>query len=231
VDPRIARIVPNFATLTRKAAYPLRFTSTRSAGFDSLQLHRIIFPLLEAAKATARGCQSDLGRLKVFRATGRAFGRHPGALCSNDARRTDGVNAQDFHVDLVARACHSTLGFCQIRRRDGSESRVEFDSWEQRTFDPNDAVVGTRWLTEHQASASADDRRAATLALAHAGTPTVVHLDSLGRPFLSILHNKIAGIDDLQPTRSELDIEGNVLSITDARDDRQRWSDCRNSRE
>ncbi|MGK3997608.1 hypothetical protein [Sorangium sp. So ce1024] len=56
---------------------------------------------------------------------------------------------------------------------DGTESRVEFDAWLTRTFDQNDAVIGTPWLAERQSgSASPAEQRAATLALDHADTPT-----------------------------------------------------------
>jgi hypothetical protein len=114
-----------------------------------------------------------------------------------------------IHYDPLDRVIRTELP-------DGSESRVEFDAWLQRAFDPNDAVAGTRWLTEHQ-SGTPDEQRAASLALAHANTPTVTHLDSLGRAFLIEADN---GPDPNDPgvhqTRTELDIEGNALSITDA---------------
>jgi RHS repeat-associated protein len=104
---------------------------------------------------------------------------------------------------------------------DGSESRVEFDAWLQRSFDQNDAIQNTRWLTEHQAG-TPDEQRAAVLTLAHANTPTLTHLDTLGRAFLVQADN---GPDPSNPTgptrhydtRSALDIEGNVTAIVDAR--------------
>jgi RHS repeat-associated protein len=54
---------------------------------------------------------------------------------------------------------------------------------------------------------------AAKKAAKHAGTPTVAHLDSLGRTFLTIADNGDAGNYE---TRVELDIEGNQRSVTDA---------------
>jgi hypothetical protein len=104
---------------------------------------------------------------------------------------------------------------------DGSESRVEFDAWQQTTFDPNDAIAGTPWLTQHQ-TGTADEQRAALLALKHADTPTIAHLDSLGRTFLVQTDNgpdpaTPTGTHRLYDTRTQFDIEGNVLSITDAR--------------
>lgn len=64
------------------------------------------------------------------------------------------------------------------------------------------------------------DQDAAVRTLAHADTPTAAHFDTLGRPFTIVTDN---GPDPTQPTkhlyfptRTELDIEGNQLSITDA---------------
>jgi RHS repeat-associated protein len=54
---------------------------------------------------------------------------------------------------------------------------------------------------------------AAKKAAKHAGTPTVAHLDSLGRTFLTIADNGDAGNYE---TRVELDIEGNQRSVMDA---------------
>ncbi|MEP0883709.1 FG-GAP-like repeat-containing protein [Trichocoleus sp. ST-U3] len=55
---------------------------------------------------------------------------------------------------------------------------------------------------------------AAKKAAKHAGTPTVAHMDALGRTFLTIADNGEAGKYE---TRVELDIEGNQRSVIDAR--------------
>ena len=55
---------------------------------------------------------------------------------------------------------------------------------------------------------------AARKAAKHAGTPTIAHLDSLGRTFLTVADNGDAGNYE---TRVELDIEGNQRSVIDAR--------------
>ncbi|TMQ13274.1 MAG: toxin [Deltaproteobacteria bacterium] len=96
---------------------------------------------------------------------------------------------------------------------DGSNARVVFDAWTQETWDQNDTVAGTPWLARMQAG-SAADQRAATLALAHAGTPPVRKLDALGRMFLTIADNGAAG---LLQTRTAFDLEGNPRAVTDAR--------------
>lgn len=69
----------------------------------------------------------------------------------------------------------------------------------------------------------ANETRAATKAAAHANTPTTSHLDTLGRPFLTVAHNRVVapdheldGSEALFQTRVELDVEGNQRVIRDA---------------
>src|SRR6185503_10030498 len=65
---------------------------------------------------------------------------------------------------------------------DGSFSRVEFSPWHARTFDANDTLAepGNAWYASHTtANATAQQKRAASLALVHAGTPATTMLDSL----------------------------------------------------
>ncbi|MCM3870735.1 MAG: hypothetical protein ND895_08585 [Pyrinomonadaceae bacterium] len=101
----------------------------------------------------------------------------------------------------------------------GTFSRVEFDPWQQTTFDENDSVFESQWYVTRGSPSPSDsepnnpDARAAWLAAKHSGTPAVVHLDSIGRSFLTIADNGVAGKYD---TRVELDIEGNQQSVTDA---------------
>jgi RHS repeat-associated protein len=61
------------------------------------------------------------------------------------------------------------------------------------------------------------EKDAATKAAAHANTPSVAHLDSLGRTFLTIADNGLVnGLPQKYETHVELDIEGNQLVVTDA---------------
>lgn len=109
---------------------------------------------------------------------------------------------------------------------DGTFSRVEFDPWQQTTWDENDTVIldedghrlESEWYTEKTGpDATAAERDAAAKAADHAGTPTTQYLDTLGRPFLSLAHNVTEGTDEHIPTYTELDIEGNPLAIYDGR--------------
>jgi RHS repeat-associated protein len=113
--------------------------------------------------------------------------------------------------------------------------KVVFDPWQQVTWDVNDTVLLDpktdldvkgfflrladrdylpTWHGEYSGSAEAEKRSAATKAAAHAGTPAIAHLDTLGRTFLTIADNGGAGKYE---TRVELDLEGNTIAVTDAR--------------
>ena len=121
---------------------------------------------------------------------------------------------------------YDTLG--RLTRTDlpnGTFSKVEFDPWKQTTFGPNDNVAPldpsdtageSLWYQARKGLDPVTDPegRAAALAYAHRGTPGVAHLDALGRTFLTIEDNGAAGS---YATRLTLDLEGNSLVITDAR--------------
>lgn len=112
--------------------------------------------------------------------------------------------------------------------------KVLFDPWQQTTWDVNDTLTlnpkidldvrgfFTRlpdadylptWFQRMSASADTHEQNAALRTKPHAGTPAVSHVDSLGRPFLSIADNGVAGRYE---TRVDSDIEGNQHSVTDA---------------
>jgi len=63
------------------------------------------------------------------------------------------------------------------------------------------------------------EKQAAEKAVRHAKTPTVVHFDSLGHPFLTVADNGTDGngVDLFIATRTELDIEGNERAVVDAK--------------
>ncbi|MEH7275210.1 SpvB/TcaC N-terminal domain-containing protein [Neobacillus vireti] len=112
----------------------------------------------------------------------------------------------------------------------GTFSRTEFDSWKQAVYDQNDTVLESSWyhnrtnrlIDTELIAADIDPERekaAAIKAAKHAGTPNVQHFDTLGRPILSIDHNKHlnADEDEFYLTKADLDIEGNLRKVTDAR--------------
>lgn len=104
---------------------------------------------------------------------------------------------------------------------DGSYTRTDHAVWRQQAWDQHDTLSDpdNEWrLARESLSGSHPDRQAYEAALVHADTPSRVYLDVLGRPFLSVAHNKTAASssDAYYETRTQLDIEGQPLSITDA---------------
>ena len=102
---------------------------------------------------------------------------------------------------------------------DDTFSRVEFDAWKQTTFDQNDTVKSSGWYRDRVTTptdiATAEEVDAATKAAMHNDTPGTVHLDSLGRQFLTVTVSK-QGQRDKFKTRVIYDIEGNQRQVIDA---------------
>ena len=108
---------------------------------------------------------------------------------------------------------------------DGSFTTVVFDSWQQAVSDPNDTVLESEWYLKRTDASRPDfitdpkEQQAAARAAKHADTPNRLHFDTLGRPVLSIEHNKniLTEADEFYLTKTLLDAEGNLRSVTDAR--------------
>jgi RHS repeat-associated protein len=129
---------------------------------------------------------------------------------------------------------------------DGTFTKVEYDAWQQKVFDQNDTVAGSDWEKERKAvspsvafekklrlvfkddflKAFANEKIALEKTLIHNDTPTIIHTDSLGRPFYSVAHNKWlktqtagASVENVEcyATYVVLDIEGNNRAVIDAR--------------
>ena len=113
---------------------------------------------------------------------------------------------------------------------DQSFARVEFNAWNQTVYDQNDTILDSPWyvrrfnrLIDAELIAAGKDpvkeKQAAEKAALHANTPSVQHFDSLGRSVLLVENNgkDTLNNDILFFTKTELDVEGNMRSITDAR--------------
>jgi RHS repeat-associated protein len=126
--------------------------------------------------------------------------------------------------------------------------KVVFDPWHQKTYDANDTVIldpqkdediygyvakyfatlsdGATWKTWYdqrmRGELGAQEQKAAQKTETHANTPTMTCFDTLGRPFLTLAHNRFKRNDDTAvnetyATRIELDIEGNQRGVIDAK--------------
>lgn len=113
---------------------------------------------------------------------------------------------------------------------DKTFSRTEFDSWKQSIYDRNDTILESSWYIGringfmdeellNNGKNPAREKQAAEKAAKHANTPDVQYFDTLGRVILSIDHNKNPDTDEdeFYLTKVNLDIEGNLRSVFDAR--------------
>ncbi|TAM93905.1 MAG: hypothetical protein EPN39_18960, partial [Chitinophagaceae bacterium] len=108
----------------------------------------------------------------------------------------------------------------RIDRANGTFSFVAFDAWQQQSWDENDTVLQSQWYSDRGSpnplspEPTDPETRAAWLAAKHAHTPFQSHFDSMGRVFYTIADN---GADGKYPSKSLLDIMGNLLAAVDAR--------------
>jgi RHS repeat-associated protein len=150
------------------------------------------------------------------------------------------------HFGVETRGVSNVLFYDPLERvvatlhPDATYEKVAFDAWKQATYDANDTVafdpandpdVGDffrripasdyhpTWLQRRIDGALGPCQQAAAeKTLKHADTPTRVHFDSLGRPFLTFADNgrDEQGGERLYRTLSVLDIEGNLRAVIDA---------------
>jgi RHS repeat-associated protein len=125
--------------------------------------------------------------------------------------------------------------------------KVVFKPWEQVTYDVNDTVLNADDSTDPKSDkdvkrffsrlpdkdylptwyeqrialpANHPERVAAEKAAVHRQTPTVAHLETLGRTFLTVANNRFernnAIVEEKYSTRVQLDIEDNQRAVRDA---------------
>ncbi|UII33140.1 insecticidal toxin complex protein [Fulvivirga ulvae] len=106
---------------------------------------------------------------------------------------------------------------------DGTFITTAFDPWSRLSFDANDTIKDSQWYQERiDLPDNNPEKKSAVKTEVHYNTPSTVMLDILGRPILVIDHNRFddgnGGLkEELLYTHATLDIEGNALSVTDAR--------------
>ena len=102
----------------------------------------------------------------------------------------------------------------------GTFAKVEITPWWQKVFDANDTVKQSQWYadrgspdpTAQPEPLNDPERRAAWLAAKHAGTPGVIHFDSLGRPIYAVSDY---GGGKTAAVRSESDLTGRLSKMFD----------------
>jgi RHS repeat-associated protein len=113
---------------------------------------------------------------------------------------------------------------------DGTFTKVVFNSWQQALYDANDTVSESEWylnrtsrLIDAELIAEGKDpgleKIASDNAAKHYDTPKTLHFDTMGRVILMTEHNKHISTEasEFYNTQSELDVEGNLRKVIDAR--------------
>ena len=98
---------------------------------------------------------------------------------------------------------------------DGTFTKTIYNSWKQTVYDQNDTSTDSAWYIIMQGG-STEEIDASDKAANHYDTPKSLHFDTLGRVVLEqeMLENSTPTIYN---TLLEIDIEGNLRSVTDAR--------------
>jgi len=127
-----------------------------------------------------------------------------------------------MHYDAMGRVRRTDMP-------DGTFSKTIWDGWMQVIYDANDTSTDSDWYAAYS-NGTTEEEDAADKAAAHYNTPSIMHLDSLARPFYSIqllealtisegdegLEYDLTGIDYISSFEN-LDITGNRLSVVDGR--------------
>jgi len=105
-----------------------------------------------------------------------------------------------------------------------------FGAWRQIESDANDTILESAWYRRRidrlidaeliaEGKDPAAEAAAAEKAGRHAATPEIRCFDVMGRTVLTIEHDRdpVTGADHFHHTQLELDVEGNLRSVTDAR--------------
>jgi RHS repeat-associated protein len=155
----------------------------------------------------------------------------------------------DVRIGVSPISCYDPIGRMAARvHANHAWEKVIIGAWQNASWDVNDTVliadpkvdpdVGgllgrlndsdclPTWYAQRQAGGlGPDEQDAAVKAAAHAATPSLAYLDSLGRTFLTIAHNRFEPsgappsdppVEEHYATRVALDIEGNVRQVSDA---------------
>ncbi|WP_198315769.1 SpvB/TcaC N-terminal domain-containing protein [Chitinophaga tropicalis] len=107
-------------------------------------------------------------------------------------------------------------------------TRTVFTPWKRVVYDVNDNVTLSNWyhkrinneIDAELIAAGKDpvrEKEAALQTVVHDDTPFTMHLDPLNRDIYGVEHNIVEGVPEFYGTFTSMDIEGNILSIRDPR--------------
>lgn len=105
----------------------------------------------------------------------------------------------------------------------GTFSKVTFDAWMQKSYDANDTVDDSDWYSQRDSgalSSIAEEVDAKDKASAHYNSPSIVHTDSLARPFYTIQMPDQVPANNIH-SYVQLDIESNTKKVIDGRGNEQ----------
>ncbi|MBL6447078.1 VCBS repeat-containing protein [Fulvivirga sp. 29W222] len=214
---------------------PLSISFEYSDGFGKVAMKKVQAEAGIAKKATLQPDGSydvqalDTGNQLRWVGNGRSVLNNKGNPIKQYEPYFSVTPAYENAPELVETGVSPTLFYDSVGRLirtelpDGTFSKVEFNAWKQYTYDTNDTVIDSNWYLERMALPDNNpEKKAAIKAKLHYDTPSCMIQDTLGRPILAIDHNRFKDADnnlkkELLYTYSEIDIEGNILSITDAR--------------
>lgn len=159
---------------------------------------------------------------------------HPTHRFENEAKK--GTSGTTTFYDPLGRVVGSLS-------QDHTWTKVVYGSWLTTVYDASDNILQRdprndphvghffqnlwgdgpppeTWYSARAELQSADpmEREAAMKSAAHNDTPTVMHLDNLGRNFVTVLHNVCDGVHEFYASRNIFDIKGNIQRTTDAQD-------------
>ncbi len=170
--------------------------------------------------------EKDSGTAVRWVGTGRTVYNNAGNPVKRYEPYFSGTDAYESEPAIVETGVTPVLHYDALDRLvrtdmpDGTFSRAEFATWEQRSFDQDDTVLESAWYADRNSpdptgnEPASSEKRAAWLAAKHAGTPSVEYLDAQGRPFYGVADNGTLG---RYATLTVFDVLGNPLSVTDAR--------------
>ena len=138
----------------------------------------------------------------------------------------DGVSPKNYY-DPLGRIFRTELP-------DGSYRKTEWTAWQQTQWDNVDTVsltdgvqtIESDWYKRRKTGGDLNsipgEADAGQKALFLADTPTVIHTDTLARPFYTIQHNRYRDTDDDPVDQwiesyENLDVQGNRLSVVDGK--------------